>query len=478
MLRRSLALLLNFAVDAAANAAAAAAGSSGATTTRGKVILSVQDAAGWSGTSDVSACKISVFYSNPLEAPVVMAAAKPTSIFGSNIEQHHFPTHSLAMGLNSSCAGNISHQSFFSNPPTLVGDCYNKPINEDIVQKYQTAMHRGPIMHRIRLRESIQSGMTSCRQEKLGLGLSLLYHLVGAQGSDLRYDVVTEQQGPSALFGLSSMTKFWFLLPMSLDFPDRLPARQFVNDDMQGVNTQIGNGGPRSLPARSPIMATFSGTPDGDMGIQHAQQKRAKISYPLVPINPCGSQSISINPTEMNVSTFSHPESTNTSVYVAAASTTSINEASTAAAGGAPNTTKQYPGVVPGARPLVLVVEDTDVSASLLCMHLRKLNCTSHRAENGEVAIEMLRSAPAPNMYSLILMDLRMPVMDGFEATKIIKSSNASNIPVVALTGETSEENRQRCDEIGFDAYQTKPLKRPELKELLRKYVPGYTPVD
>ena len=69
-------------------------------------------------------------------------------------------------------------------------------------------------------------------------------------------------------------------------------------------------------------------------------------------------------------------------------------------------------------------------------------------------------------------------MMDGFEATKIIKSSNASNIPVVALTGETSAENRKRCDEIGFDAYQTKPLKRPELKELLKKYVPGYTPVD
>lgn len=140
-------------------------------------------------------------------------------------------------------------------------------------------------------------------------------------------------------------------------------------------------------------------------------------------------------------------------------------------------TTKQYPGVAPGARPLVLVVEDTDVSASLLCMHLRKLNCTSHRAENGEVAIEMLRSAPAPNMYSLILMDLRMPVMDGFEATKIIKGSNASNIPVVALTGETSEENRQRCVDIGFDDYKTKPLKRPQLKELLNKLVPGYTSV-
>lgn len=143
------------------------------------------------------------------------------------------------------------------------------------------------------------------------------------------------------------------------------------------------------------------------------------------------------------------------------------------------STTPKYPGVAPaGARPLVLVVDDTDVSASLLCMHLRKLNCSSHRAENGEVAIEMLRSAPSPNMYSLILMDLRMPVVDGFEATKIIKGSNASHIPVVALTGETSEENRQRCREIGFDDYKTKPLKRPQLKELLNKFVPGYTSVD
>ena len=133
---------------------------------------------------------------------------------------------------------------------------------------------------------------------------------------------------------------------------------------------------------------------------------------------------------------------------------------------------KHYPGVAPGARPLVLVVEDTDVSASLICMHLRKLLCGSHRAENGEVAIEMLRSAPDPNMYSLILMDLRMPVMDGFEATKIIKGS--WHIPVVALTGETSDEHQRTCSEIGFDDYTTKPLKRLQLKDLLHKYIPGY----
>ncbi|EJK59236.1 hypothetical protein THAOC_20569 [Thalassiosira oceanica] len=90
----------------------------------------------------------------------------------------------------------------------------------------------------------------------------------------------------------------------------------------------------------------------------------------------------------------------------------------------------------------------------------------------------MLRSAPAPNMYSLILMDLRMPVMDGFEAAKIIKGSNACNIPIVALTGETSIENKNQCDEIGFDDYRTKPLKKPELKQLLLKLVPGWTDQD
>ena len=59
-------------------------------------------------------------------------------------------------------------------------------------------------------------------------------------------------------------------------------------------------------------------------------------------------------------------------------------------------------------------------------------------------------------------MDLRIPVMDGFEATKIIKGSNASNIPVVALTRETTKENRNRCNEIGFNNYKTKHLKRPQ----------------
>lgn len=217
------------------------------------------------------------------------------------------------------------------------------------------------------------------------------------------------------------------------------------------------------------------------MGMQQPPQKRAKLSsLPQQQKQQSAAAAVpEVNPLNSILSanvmgTIDNTTAMSTAVVASSSASPAAVTATVAASKTAASSKPQYPGVAPGARPLVLVVEDTDVSASLLCMHLRKLNCTSHRAENGEVALEMLRSAPAPNMYSLILMDLRMPVMDGFEATRIIKSSNASNIPVVALTGETSEENRKRCDEIGFDDYKTKPLKRPQLKELLNTLVPGY----
>jgi len=118
----------------------------------------------------------------------------------------------------------------------------------------------------------------------------------------------------------------------------------------------------------------------------------------------------------------------------------------------------------------ILVVEDTDTAAKLIRMMLTKLNCSSSRAENGKRAIDILRDA-IPGMYNLILMDLTMPVMDGMEATKIIKNSLKLNIPVVAVTGDTGLETKKKCEEIGFDGFCTKPLKLRDLNSIIAKHM-------
>jgi len=117
----------------------------------------------------------------------------------------------------------------------------------------------------------------------------------------------------------------------------------------------------------------------------------------------------------------------------------------------------------------ILVVEDTDTAAKLLCMMLAKLNCSSFRAENGKRAIDILRDA-MPGMYNLILMDIRMPVMDGLEATRIIKEVLKLDIPVVAITGDTGAETQRKCEEIGFDGFCMKPLNIPQLNSIIQKH--------
>ena len=435
--KRSLALLLNFAVDAAANASSAADKEAG--TPKGKVILSISESLQLQ--ENRSACQIAVYYTNPPDA---------TKNIGMDLFASGAPLETPATAFASASASErITRGNSFTNLPAIFQECYSKPLHGNVAaSKSHLTGFGGSMMRRVRLRETIQSGMTSCRRDKLGLGLSLLHHLVGAQGSDLRYEIVpdgTPSASAKSRVILPTMTKFWFVLPMSRDFPEKLGAERILKDDLQTDSAQLATSA--SL-VRSPFV-TSSYASLSDEGTKQPKRKKRKTSKSSV---------------ESNKALF---DASLLSALVPVDNITAQNGTSSAA-----TTKKQYPGVAPGARPLVLVVEDTDVSASLICMHLRKLLCGSHRAENGEVAIEMVRSAPDPNMYSLILMDLRMPVMDGFEATKIIKGS--WNIPVIALTGETSDEHQRRCDEIGFDDYTTKPLKRPQLKDLLHKYIPGY----
>jgi CheY-like chemotaxis protein len=103
-------------------------------------------------------------------------------------------------------------------------------------------------------------------------------------------------------------------------------------------------------------------------------------------------------------------------------------------------------------------------------MQLKKMNCISQRAENGRVAIDILTES-MPGTFDMVLMDLRMPVMDGLEATKLIRGELGMNdLPVIALTGELSADIRSECDDIGFDEFYSKPLKKEMLEKIVKKY--------
>ena len=103
-------------------------------------------------------------------------------------------------------------------------------------------------------------------------------------------------------------------------------------------------------------------------------------------------------------------------------------------------------------------------------MQLKKMKCSTQRAENGRVAVDLLRDS-MPGTFDMVLMDLRMPVMDGLEATKLIRTElQMKDLPVVALTGEMSADIQGECEKIGFDDFFSKPVKKGKLQDLIGKY--------
>ena len=112
----------------------------------------------------------------------------------------------------------------------------------------------------------------------------------------------------------------------------------------------------------------------------------------------------------------------------------------------------------------ILLAEDMDVNAEIMEMVLQMREMQADRAENGEVAVELFRSHPE-GYYDAILMDMRMPKMDGLEATRAIRSMNrpdAASIPIIALTANAFDEDVQRSMQAGLNAHLSKPV-QPEL---------------
>ena len=119
----------------------------------------------------------------------------------------------------------------------------------------------------------------------------------------------------------------------------------------------------------------------------------------------------------------------------------------------------------------VLLVEDNAINQKVARAMLEKMGYDIDIAFNGAEAVEALRQ----KHYGLVLMDLQMPVMDGYEATRTIRSSDKvldRNIPIIAMTANATKEDRQQCIEAGMDDYVPKPVERKVMINMLQRWLP------
>ncbi len=144
---------------------------------------------------------------------------------------------------------------------------------------------------------------------------------------------------------------------------------------------------------------------------------------------------------------------------------------------------KQYMGVednetedvahIALAERRILVAEDNDLNWEILYELLSDIGMELEWAENGKICLEKFQESD-PGYYNAILMDVRMPVMSGYEATKAIRSlsrPDAQEIPIIAMTADAFSEDIKRCLDSGMNAHTAKPVNLEELLSLLKKFI-------
>jgi len=140
------------------------------------------------------------------------------------------------------------------------------------------------------------------------------------------------------------------------------------------------------------------------------------------------------------------------------------------------------PSLVPGAAEdgspaglaglRALVAEDNPVNQLVLVRWLERYGLTVDVVSNGEEAVRRCQAAD----YAVILMDCRMPVLDGYQATRLIRASEhpgGRRTPIIAITANAMSNDRELCEEAGMDDYLTKPVQHAELARCISRYTAG-----
>jgi CheY-like chemotaxis protein len=118
----------------------------------------------------------------------------------------------------------------------------------------------------------------------------------------------------------------------------------------------------------------------------------------------------------------------------------------------------------------ILIVEDNELNRDMLYRRLVRMGLAVITASDGEQAVQTVKA----NRPDLVLMDLDLPVLDGWTATKLIKQDrDLKHIPVIALTAHAMTPDREKALDAGCDDYDTKPIDLPRLMGKMRKLLNG-----
>ncbi len=124
------------------------------------------------------------------------------------------------------------------------------------------------------------------------------------------------------------------------------------------------------------------------------------------------------------------------------------------------------------ANKRVLVAEDNELNWEIAQELLQDLGLELEWAENGKICVDKFRQSP-PGYYDAVLMDIRMPVMDGYEAVDQIRAMERpdASLPVIAMTADAYSDDIQRCLDHGMNAHVAKPIDIKEVARILKKYL-------
>ena len=114
----------------------------------------------------------------------------------------------------------------------------------------------------------------------------------------------------------------------------------------------------------------------------------------------------------------------------------------------------------------ILLVEDNSLNQVLAKKVLTRYGCVVDIAENGEIAVEMLKYAK----YDMVLMDIQMPIMDGYTASQKIRLEVNKTIPIIAMTAHVMAGEKEKCISFGMNDYISKPFKLDDLYLMIKKY--------